>query len=146
MRQEKSAGSIIYTMDRHKQVFFLLIKSNYWGFPKGWVEERESLEEAAKREVKEETNLDVHLIPGFSQKQQWFFKMKGQLVKKDVIFFLAKIPIEDAIKVKISEEHDSYQWALYDEALKLMKIKGNRDLLTAAYNFIKDYEAQKRLI
>ncbi len=146
MKQEKTAGGIIYTKDRYQQVFFLLIKSTYWGFPKGWVEEAESQEAAAKREIKEETNLDVYFIPGFSYKQQWFFKMKKHLIKKDAIFFIAKIPIEDVIKVRISDEHSSYQWSTYEEALKFMKIKANRDMLTAAYNFIKEYEAQKRLL
>lgn len=146
IKRETSAGGIIYTRDKSNNIIFLLIKSSYWGFPKGWVEDKESKEEAAKREIKEETNLDIKFIPGFSYNQEWFYKLKNNLVKKNAVFFLAQIPLDDVIRVRISDEHNAYQWLSYDEALKIMKIKANRDMLTAAYNFIKEYESQKRLI
>ncbi len=144
MKEKKSAGAVVYAKIQ-ETIKFLLIKSRYWGFPKGWIESGESEQDAAIREVKEETNLEVSFLPGFSHVQEWFYKIDGQLIKKRAVFFLTKIEKEEAEKVKISEEHTEFVWATYEESLKLMRIKANRDMLTEAYNFIKEFEAQRRL-
>ena len=43
------------------------IKSGYWSFPKGHVENGETEEETAKREIKEETGIDVYIDSGFRE-------------------------------------------------------------------------------
>lgn len=58
---EKSCGAVVY---RHygDTVEYLTVKSKafgHWGFPKGHVEEGESEQESAKREVLEETGLNI---------------------------------------------------------------------------------------
>ena len=58
---EKSAGFVIYKKEKG-EVKFLLLKypsenreRDYWGLPKGHIEEGESVKEAAFRELFEET-------------------------------------------------------------------------------------------
>ena len=145
IKQEKSAGAIIYYYD--KEPFFLLLKyPSYWGFAKGIIEEGENIIETVKREVKEETGLEnVELIEGFKHVQNWFYKFHGNLISKEAIFFLGKVKKEDKEKVKISFEHEDYKWLSYDEAMKKIKIKSNREMLEKAYKFINEYEKQKRL-
>jgi len=38
-----------------------------WGFPKGHIENNETKEETAIREVFEETNVNIRIIPGFER-------------------------------------------------------------------------------
>jgi 8-oxo-dGTP pyrophosphatase MutT (NUDIX family) len=56
---------------------FLIISSKsdgHWGFPKGHVEEGESVEKTAIREVKEETGLDFDLVEGFERMAHIYHK------------------------------------------------------------------------
>lgn len=145
MENEKSAGAVVYYTDSGKIYFLLLKYPSYWGFAKGWVEEGESEEQAAIREVREETNLGVSLIPGFRHEQKWFFKHDGDLIHKEAVFFLAEIKKEEAMNVKISDEHEDFAWLGYEDAIKIMKVKDNKKMLESALNFILEYRKQKRL-
>jgi len=147
MEHQKSAGLIVYYLDKTEIKFLLLKYPSYWGFVKGLIEDNEDEEETALRELKEEAGIKkADIIPGFKERQEWFFRLKGHLIKKQAIFFLAKITKEEAKKIKISFEHEDFAWLSLDEALKKMKIKANKELLTKAEEFIREYEKQKRLV
>ena len=66
---EKSCGAIVFKKIDGVRHFLLIkhAKNQHWGFPKGHVEMHESDEQTAKREIKEETNLDVKILKGFRQ-------------------------------------------------------------------------------
>ena len=59
-----------------------------WTFPKGHIEKGESVEDAALREVTEETGWKCRILRvdgSYFEKVQYFFKRKSTLVKKEVI-------------------------------------------------------------
>lgn len=145
MKREKSAGAVIYCNDDGKISFLLLKYPSYWGFAKGWIEEGESEEEAAKREIFEEAGLKASFIDGFRYEQKWFFKMNGELIYKEAVFFLAKVSSSEAGNVKISNEHEDFAWLSYELALKKMRVKQNKMMLKSALEFIEKYERQKKL-
>ena len=147
MKHEKSAGVIAYYYDEsEKKPFFLLLKyKTYWGFPKGIIEENEKEEETALRELEEEAGIKAELVKGFQHKQAWFFKAQGELVRKEAVFFLARVNKEEKEKTKISFEHEDFCWLEYEEAIKKLKIKANREMLEKANLFIKEKEKQKKL-
>ena len=62
-QRETSAGGVVYRLDAGHAVF-LLIRDSYqnWGFPKGHLESGERAEDAAVREVREETGIGAELI------------------------------------------------------------------------------------
>lgn len=107
---EKSCGCII--MDNHK---VLLVKQTkgHWGFPKGHVEENETEEETAKREVKEETNLDVQIDKSKRYTMQYMTD-KGKL--KQVVLFIAKII--DGSMIPQESEVAEIKWFSYNEAIQ----------------------------
>ena len=147
MEYQKSAGLIVYYKNIEGVKFLLLKYPNYWGFTKGLIEKDENDRTAAVRELQEETGIsDVEIIPNFKHEQEWFFQLEGKTIKKTAVFFLAKTSKEEAGKVKISFEHEDFAWLSYEEAIKKLKIKNNKEMLKKAYEFIKEYERQERII
>ncbi|OGZ70651.1 MAG: hypothetical protein A3F47_00110 [Candidatus Staskawiczbacteria bacterium RIFCSPHIGHO2_12_FULL_38_11] len=145
MPQEKSAGAIIYRMINGVPHFLLLhYPSGHWEFAKGHIEKGEKPEDAAKREIEEETGIkNITLTPGFKEYSKYFFKksydLEGEAKKKApwvfklVVFYLAQTKTED---VKISHEHEGFLWLPIDEAVKKLTFKNAKELLKKAHEFI----------
>lgn len=113
---EKSCGGIIFYKTR-QNTKILLVKNNngrYWSFPKGHIEEGETEQETAVREIKEETGLDVTLVKDFREISEYCPFGK---IRKRVVFFLARA-FTDNVKIQ-EEEIDSYIWVDLQQARKL---------------------------
>ena len=67
MNSEKSCGAIVNRKFHGNTEILLIrhIKSGYWSFPKGHVEGDETEEQAALREILEETNVTASLDTDF---------------------------------------------------------------------------------
>jgi bis(5'-nucleosidyl)-tetraphosphatase len=64
----------------------------YWGFPKGHAEKNETPEQAAVRELKEETNLDVvQILEGEPMLEKYQFTLEGRRISKQVLYFIAEV-------------------------------------------------------
>lgn len=104
MKKEKSCGAVVIK-EENNNVKFLIIKQHdsNWHFPKGHVEEGETEEETAIREIKEETNIDVEIDNNFRQVITYSPK---EGVLKDVVFFIGKA-ISDNIDIDQNELLDA---------------------------------------
>ena len=129
--KEKSCGIIIV----HNNEFLLLhYPQGHWDFVKGHIEEGEDELETALRELKEESDIDnVDVIDGFREEMHYFFTHEGQLISKIVIFFLGRV---NDRAVKISHEHQNFDWLPFKEAKKRLTFKNAREILQKAYNFL----------
>lgn len=85
---KKSCGGIVYRKFHGNTEILLIkhIKSGYWSFPKGHVENSETEEETAKREIKEETGIDVYIDSGFRETVTYSPRKDA---KKEVVYFVA---------------------------------------------------------
>lgn len=131
MKHEKSCGAVII---REKNEEFLIVKMYHgnWGFAKGHTEMNENEEETAIREVKEETGISVKLINGFRETVKY---VPNESTLKKVVFFLGTAENEE---VKIDkEEIEEFKWCNYEEAMKLITYKLQRDVLDKAVEFIQ---------
>lgn len=113
---EPTVGALIF--DEEDKVF--LMTSPKWPgkyvIPGGHIELGETAEQALKREVKEETNLDVYNVQ-FIALQEFIFGKEFH--KKRHFIFLEYACKAKNTDVALSEEGGEYVWASLDEALKL---------------------------
>lgn len=135
MPRERSSGAVIFRKFGH--ILYLLLKYTYkttfWDFPKGNIEEGETEEETARREIKEETGLEnIRLVPGFKEKISYFYRREGQTIFKEVVYFLAE---SQKAEVKISEEHTGYEWVDFETAKSRLK-DNSREVLEKANAFL----------
>lgn len=124
-----TVGMLIFSHS-HK---VLLIKShkwkNYYTVPGGKVQEGEFCKDAAIREVKEETNLEVTNIR-FAMLQEGIFSeqfwKKAHLIMHDYVGEL-KLNFKEE-DVKLNDEAEEFYWATAEEVDKLNLTRETRHL------------------
>lgn len=135
MHEEFSSGIIVYRGSEDDVKFlFLTRREGFLDFPKGHIEKGETEVQSAVRETEEETGLKVSPDTRFRYNQEYWYQRKGEKIRKSVIMFLARAPSNS--EVKISFEHEGYKWLSYHDALVELSYKTQKEMLTAAMNYI----------
>ncbi len=130
--REVSAGGVVYRVEDGRALF-LLIRDSYrnWGFPKGHLEKSELPEDAALREVSEETGLTDLVLRGELATIDWHFRFRGKLIHKICHFYLMES--ENAATSPQREEGiTACKWVPIDEALALISYANAREVLQRA--------------
>ena len=135
MKEQISAGIITFRMTGDSPEYLLLhYPHGHWDFPKGKLENEESLQQAALRELQEETGLSAELIEGFESNIDYIFKHDGQLIKKTVVFFVGRASEGE---ITLSHEHIDFEWLSYQDALKRLTFDNAKQLLERAEIFLE---------
>jgi 8-oxo-dGTP pyrophosphatase MutT (NUDIX family) len=134
--RETSAGGVVYRL-HEGTALFLLIRDSYqnWGFPKGHLESGEKAEDAAVREVREETGLADLELRGQIETIDWYFRFRGQLIHKVCHFFLMETTQADTCPQQ-AEGITACQWVGYDEARTAISYANARKVLGRAHEMI----------
>lgn len=137
MPTEKSAGAVVFRKEKDTIKYLLLhYELGHWDMPKGHIEKGEKPEEAAVREVREETGIkDIEFIPGFKETIKYFYKRDDKSFLKTVVFFLARTKTK---KVKISYEHQGFKWLSYDKALEQLTFDNAKRILKKSRQFLSN--------
>ena len=136
MKKERSAGIVLY-LEKPEGIHFLLLNypTGHWDFIKGKIEQGEEELQTAIRESKEETGIeDLEFIDGFKESINYNFQYDGELINKEVVFFLAKTKTET---VKISHEHLDYCWLNYKNALEKTTYQNAKNILSKANDLLQ---------
>jgi len=130
LRKEKSCGCIIV---KDKRVLLVYEKNrNFWGFPKGHVEEGENEIQTALREVKEEVGLDVEI-----EKEKRYtvnYRIRDEIDKTTVLYIAT--PKSENIKRQESEIEE-VKWCDFEEALNTLTFDNCKELFKQVMEDIK---------
>lgn len=140
MKYQESAGIILYRVINNTIEYLLLhYKSGHWDLPKGKIEKDETKEQAALRELHEETNLHTIIIPGFEKQLDYIFTdYDGLLTHKTVYFFIGKAAQKQDII--LSAEHQNFLWLTFEQALEKLTYKNAQNILQKAHKYISTLE------
>ena len=135
-QRETSAGGVVFRVDAGAPLF-LLIRDSYanWGFPKGHLEAGERAEDAAVREVREETGLQELAVRGTIDTIDWYFRFRGRLIHKVCHFFLMETAQADTAPQR-AEGITACRWVAYGEATEAISYGNARQVLHHAFDMI----------
>lgn len=125
-----AAGGIVIDNEDVMPRVLLVHRPSYddWSFPKGKLDPGESIEQAAVREVKEETGLECRIIRELAiLRYNYRTRNKGRLRPKAVHYFLMKA-VSGVVEVP-GEEVDLAEWFDLDEATRKLSYEQDRRLL-----------------
>lgn len=136
MVKEKSVGCALFRKkDSEKEFLLLHYRAGHWGFPKGHVEQGETEGQTLRREVREETSLEgIKVVPGFRQYTKYYFRRGQETVFKEVAFYLAE---SSGGVVKISHEHQGFEWLPYEKAMQRLSFKNTKMVLEKAVGLLQ---------
>lgn len=134
-RVETSSGGVVFR--RADDVEFLLIRDPYdnWGLPKGHIEGGETPQQAALREVEEETGLRELQLVAQLPTIDWYFRDRGKLVHKFCHFFLLHCPAGDPVP-QLDEGITQCIWSAPPSAVEIVSYSNARDVLRAAVELL----------
>ena len=141
MKQEKSCGAVVFRKREGEPQILLIRHQNggHWAFPKGHVEKKETEEETALREIREETGLKVKLDTDFRATVSYSPKPE---VMKEVVYFAAKAD-KDAAPKRQEEEVLAIDWFVPEDALDQVTYENDRQILEEFLEYRRQKKAAK---
>ncbi|HEX5937935.1 MAG TPA: NUDIX hydrolase [Actinomycetota bacterium] len=138
-KREISAGGVVYRRSDDGIEIVLASRRTRrgelaWGLAKGGLEGDESLEDAAVREVREETGLLAEIETSLGE-TRYFYVWENVRIRKTVHFFLMRHiggDIDDR-----DDEMEEIRWFPLERALKRAAYRGERDVLGRAAELLR---------
>lgn len=133
LQYEKSCGAIVYRKFHGNTEILLIrhVKSGYWSFPKGHTEGSETEEETARREIMEETGLEVFMDTGFRETVVYSPKRD---TTKTVVYFVAKAKTYDFVPQE--DEIGEIKWVEIGQSLNYLTYDNDKLIVNKAKTFI----------
>lgn len=153
----QSAWGIIYLIDESHTPRFLLIKRHAmsgkieWVAPKGKIQSWETEQQAALREVAEETGISKDKLV-IEQKigstsLRSSHEIRGGLDKDVTYFLMHYYGDKDEVCIQPVEWYlGIYKWTTLEEAMGLIYYQNMREIITQAYESIKQQVIKKKFL
>ena len=141
-----SAGGIAFRWTSSEpEVAIVLMKPKLrWQLPKGIVDEGESPQEAAVREVREEAGVETDLVKLIETIEYWYRSVRyGKPVRyhKFVHFYL--LQYRSGNVADHDHEVEEARWVRFDEAIQMLDFKSEREVAEKARQMIEGLPKDK---
>ena len=116
---KRLAGAVVYA--EHDGEFYLALVHDifgHWTLSKGKIEEGETVEDGAKREIKEEMGLDITLEDDLGMNEYVASQPDVGKIRKQVTYFLARSDYQ-ALELENKGGLDDAQWFKVSDILEL---------------------------
>jgi 8-oxo-dGTP pyrophosphatase MutT (NUDIX family) len=131
-KRETSAGGVVVRRGGTGVEYLLILDGHRnWGFPKGHLHRRERPEDAARREIAEETGLTALILHDPLGVIDWRFRHRGRLIHKYCHFFLFAADGGDAAP-QGEEGISACVWLPYEGAVARLTHDNSRRVLEVA--------------
>ena len=137
--EKLAGGGVILQRDAAGASSVLLVhrpRYDDWSFPKGKLDRDESIEQAAIREVEEETGLTCGIIRKLSVARYDYTTPNGERRPKAVHYFLME-PVAGQLRVAKDEEIDIVEWVSVADAFERLSYEFDRQLLRSVLEAAK---------
>lgn len=131
MKELVSAGGVVFT-DKGGDIRLLMIldRFGYWTLPKGKVEAGETAEEAALREIREETGISGRILKCLGETDYVYVDEDEESVHKKVIYYLVEA---NGFEVTPAEtEIAGAEWVSLEEAQRRCAYRNNLEFVRMA--------------
>ena len=142
VHREVSAGGIIIDFARQSLPAAIIARINRaghveWCLPKGHIEEAETLEEAAQREIEEETGIRGDILHSLGNIEYWFTS-SGQRIHKTVHHYLLKATGGE-ITIDNDPDHEAVDvaWVPFTDLNRRLSFANERHIVDLAREFIQ---------
>lgn len=138
---ETSAGGVVVRRaGEHWEVLVIRDPYGNWGLPKGHPEGRETLEEAARREVEEETGVLPESVGPLVERIDWFFRKEGALIHKYCSFFLMRFDGAAEPRPQEDEGITEVQWLPFNEAESRIVYENTRAIVKRSAELVEELD------
>lgn len=129
--QAVSAGGVVHRLGERGVEVLLCGRTaeRLWALPKGTPEAGESLDETARREVSEETGLNVEIVDDLGT-IEYTFSRPGIRIEKTVHHYLMR-PTGGSV-AQHDTEYDRVEWFAAPEALRIMTYRNEAKVVERA--------------
>ena len=143
-KREYSAGGAVFKR-KNNNLFWLIIqpsakdqplRQGRWQLPKGWIDKNETSQEAAVREVKEESGVEAEIVEKIDRINIFFYNEEKQQVVKNIVFFLMEY---QSGSIKDHEpETEKAVWLPFKKAYDQMTFKSEKKVLEKAKKILEE--------
>ncbi|MEL4308101.1 NUDIX hydrolase [Joostella sp. CR20] len=113
-----AAGGLV--KNKEEEILFIF-RNGKWDLPKGKVDKGETIEDAAIREVEEETGVKKLKIDSFLKKTYHIFKRNGTYKLKETHWFLMHSKYKGELVPQCKENIELAEWRPESDVPKLME-------------------------
>ena len=114
----QAAGGLVYN---NKREILFIYRNSKWDLPKGGLEKGETVEEAAKREVEEETGVKDLEIRGFIAKTYHVFKRNGEFKLKITYWYEMYTESKVELVPQAKEGIKKAKWKNFEKSQKALQ-------------------------
>lgn len=137
--REPTSGGVVFRRDKKGEVEILLIQDarDRWTIPKGKIEEGETAQQTARREIGEECGLQELDILNWLGKIYFRYRRLNTLVLKTTQIYLVRA-LGDTAAIKKEDWMNGIKWFKFNDALEAIEYEDIEKLMLLAMKRIRE--------